>query len=238
MIDDTAKIGENVQLGDYVVIEKNVVIGNDVEIGHHAVVKEGTVIGNNVLIKENTVLGQFPISNKSMSRQPDEKLNGLWIDDHVKIGSNSTLYRGSIILQGVLIGDLASIRENVTVEKDSIIGRNVIVENDTTIGKGVTVQTSSYITANMVVEDGVFIGPCFSSSNDKYMGEGNVELKGPVLKTGSKIGNNVSLLPGITIGEKAVVGAGAVVTKDVSAHQTVIGNPAKQLVDRWNKPIQ
>src|SRR5699024_1836718 len=73
------------------------------------------------------------------------------------------------------------------------------------------------------------IGPCFSSSNDKYMGEGNDVLKGPILKYGSKIGNNASLLPGITIGKKAVVGAGSVVTKDVLDHHVVVGNPAKQL---------
>src|SRR5690606_4557795 len=131
----------------------------------------------------------------------------LLIEDNVKVGSHCVIYHGSIISDGVLIGDFASIRENVKVGIDSIIGRNSMVENDTTIGNNVTIQTSSYVTANMIIEDDVFIGPCFSSSNDKYMGEGNYMLKGPVLKYGAKIGNNASLLPGITIGEKAVIGA-------------------------------
>ncbi|AMA73964.1 N-acetyltransferase [Aneurinibacillus thermoaerophilus] len=106
--------------------------------------------------------------------------------------------------EDVLIGDLSSIREDVVVEESSIIGRNVIVEPATAIGKRVTIQTGSYITANMIIEDEVFIGPCCSSSNDKYMGMGNYPHKGPMIKRGAKIGNNATLLPGITIGEKAI----------------------------------
>src|SRR5690625_4511302 len=91
-----------------------------------------------------------------------------------------------------------------------------MVENNTRIGGRVTIQTSAYVTADMIIEDEVFIGPCFSSSNDKYMGTGKVKLKGPTLKKGAKIGNNASLLPEVVIGEGAMVGAGAVVTKDIA----------------------
>src|SRR5690606_3008189 len=108
-------------------------------------------------------------------------------------------------------------------------GRCVTVEPKTTIGKRVTIQTDSYITSDMIIEDEVFIGPCCSSSNDKYMGRGNYPHQGPIIRRRARIGNNATLLPGIVIGEDAVVGAGAVVTKHVEQGQIVVGNPAKPL---------
>lgn len=229
MIDKTAKIGKNVTMGEHVVIEGNVVIGDDVVIGHHVVINAETVIGDQVIINDLVSLGRSPTSNKKMARKPAYDLKSLVIGDQVKIGSNCVVYRGSTIAEGVFIGDLASIREKVKVGKESIIGRNAIVENNTCIGERVTIQTSAYVTADMVIEDHVFIGPCFSSSNDKYMGEGNYPHQGPVLKKGAKIGNNATLLPGVIVGEQAIVGAGAVVTKNIKSRSTVIGNPAKQL---------
>jgi len=229
VISRKAKIGKNFKVGHYTVIEEGVVIGNNVQIGNHVVIKKGTVIGDNVIINEFSKLGQSPVANKSMSKRPAHQLDGLHVEDNVKIGANCVIYQGTKLSDGVLIGDLASVREKVQIGEDSIVGRNVIVENDTVIGKNVTIQTSSYVTANMVIEDYVFIGPCFSSSNDKYMGEGNFKLQGPILKYGSKFGNNASLLPAITIGEKVVVGAGAVVTKDVHDHDIVVGNPARPI---------
>lgn len=229
MIDKTAKIGKNVKIGEYVVIEQNVVVGDDVVIGHHVVIKQDTLIGNNVMIEDLVSLGRRPSSNKKMARKPSLELAPLVIGDHVKIGSNCVIYLGTTISKGVLIGDLASIRERVYVGKESIVGRNATVENNTSIGERVTIQTGAYVTADMIIEDNVFIGPCFSSSNDKYMGEGNYSHKGPILKRGSKIGNNATLLPGVIVGKEAIVGAGAVVTKDIKDNDIVVGNPAKQL---------
>lgn len=231
MIDQTVKFGKDIHLGDYVVIEKGVVIGNDVSIGNHVIIKEGTVIGDGVSIDDFTLVGKLPAKSKGMARQPNLKLSPLIIDRHVNIGSHTIIYRGTVIYEGVLIGDLASVRENVSIGVNSIVGRNAMVENNTRIGKNVTIQTSAYVTADMIIEDEVFIGPCFSSSNDKYMGTGKVKLKGPTLKKGAKIGNNASLLPEVVIGEGAIVGAGAVVTKDIAGGLTAVGNPAKKIND-------
>lgn len=228
-IDASVVIGENVNIGYFVVIEKNVVIGENVMIGNHVVIKEGTIIGDDVQINDSTSLGRTPSSNEEMARKPSKTLPPLIIGNHINIGSNCVIYKGANISDGVLIGDLASIRENTFVGRNTIIGRNAIVENRTNIGDRVTIQTSSYITADMEIEDEVFIGPCFASANDKYMGLGNYQYKGPILKKGAKIGSNATLLPGVVIGTKAVVGAGAVVTKDVLQEEVFIGNPAKKM---------
>lgn len=226
MIHQTVLFGQDVKIGNYVKIEENVSIGDNVVIGEFVVIKEGTRIGNNVRIGDLSIIGKEPASNHSMSRQPEKSSVGLCIEDDVIIGCNTVLFNGTILHKGAFVGDLASIREKVVIGEASIIGRNAIVEMNTMIGKYVTIQTGAYITADMIIEDNVFIGPCCSTSNDKYMGIGNYKHQGPIIRQGAKIGNNATLLPGITIGKQAIVGAGSVVTKSVPDKHTVVGNPA------------
>lgn len=226
---DEPVIGSHVTMGKGVVIEPGVVIGDDVSIGHYAVIKRDTIIGKGVQIGDLVVLGKMPAANNKMAMKPAQELRPLIIGDGVKIGAHVVIYRGVMIEQDVLIGDLASIRERVAIGKSSIIGRSVTVEPKTVIGNRVTIQTASYITSDMIIEDEVFIGPCCSTSNDKYMGRGNYKHQGPIIKRRARIGNNAALLPGVIIGEEAVVGAGAVVTKDVANEQTVVGNPARSI---------
>lgn len=231
-------VGTDVCIGSHVVIEDGVKIGNRVTIGHGVVIKSGTVIGDDVWIGDLTILGRRPQSNPKMAKKPVTELAPLFIGDHVKIGCSTVIYAGVRLGPYVLVGDLASIRERVIVGAYTIVGRNVTVEPNTTIGERVTIQTSSYITSDMVIEDEVFIGPCCSTSNDKYMGLGNYPHQGPVLKRRCRIGNNATLLPGIIIGEEAVVGAGAVVTKDVASGITIIGNPARPLEKRKDEEVK
>lgn len=216
-------------MGQSVVIEPGVTIGDNVVIGHFVVIKSGTVIGSGVHIGDMCVLGKAPSSNRKMAMKPPLELPPLIIGDDVKIGCGVVLYRGVKLANDVLVGDMASVRERVAIGESSIVGRNVIVEPKTVIGNRVTVQTSSYITSDMIIEDDVFIGPCCSTSNDKYMGRGNYPHQGPIIKRQARIGNNATLLPGIVIGERAVIGAGTVVTKDVPNDQTIIGNPGKPI---------
>jgi acetyltransferase-like isoleucine patch superfamily enzyme len=225
MIYESVDFGKNISIGKNSIIEENVTIGDNVVIGNNVTIKAFTKIGNGVQINDLTVLGKNPSTNKKMARKPSINGDPLVIEDDVIIGCNCVIYRSVLLQKGVFVGDLSSIRENVLVGKDSIIGRNVMVENKTTIGKRVTIQTGCYITADMIIEDNVFIGPCCSTSNDKYMGMGNFEHQGPIIKQGAKIGNNATLLPAVVIGENSIIGAGAVITKDVPSNKTVVGNP-------------
>ncbi|WP_047980767.1 N-acetyltransferase [Ornithinibacillus contaminans] len=228
-IHEDVTLGENVTIGHYTIIEADVVIGNDVEIGSHCVIKKGTIIGEGVKMGDFVILGKLPTTNNQMARKPATNLGPLQIGPGSVIGSHVTLYAGTGIRDGAYLADHVSIREQVTIGSHTIIGRNVMIEPSTTVGSNVTIQTSSYITADTIIEDGVFIGPCCSMSNDKYMASGKGTHTGPILKKGAKIGNNATLLPNIEIGEKAIVGAGAVVTKSVPANETVVGNPASRL---------
>lgn len=133
------------------------------------------------------------------------------------------------------IGEGTSIWQFVVIMEDAKIGKNCnicansLIENDVVIGDNVTVKSGVYIWDGVEIEDNVFIGPCVAFTNDKR--PRSKEYPEAFLKTivrkGASIGANATILPGIEIGEKAMVGAGSVVTKNVPQYAVVVGNPAK-----------
>jgi acetyltransferase-like isoleucine patch superfamily enzyme len=207
----------------------DVVLGANVCVGHNVVIHPGVQIGNNVTIWDNAVLGRKPQSAGNTARTFDWELPGLTIGDNCVVGACAVLYAGSIIENNVLIGDLASIRERCFIGAFSLIARCVTVNDGTKVGRRVKVMDNTHLTGNMVVEDDVFISVLVSTTNDNTLGE-HVEgkvLKGPVLKRKCKVGASASILPGVVIGEQSVVGAGAVVTRDVPDRVLVLGVPAR-----------
>lgn len=104
----------------------------------------------------------------------------------------------------------------------------VLIENDVVIGDNVTIKSGVQLWDGVRIEDNVFIGPNATFTNDMFPRSKvhSEQFLQTIIKTGASIGANATILPGITIGEKAMVGAGAVVTKDVPAGAIVIGNPA------------
>jgi acetyltransferase-like isoleucine patch superfamily enzyme len=173
----------------------------------------GLTIGSNYVIQDDVILGNSD--------------NGKII-----IGDNALIRSGSIIYSDVKIGNNfrtghgVLIRENTEIGDDVLIGTNSVIDGNSKLGNNVSVQTAAYITAYTTIEDNVFIGPRVVTANDKYMVTG-AKLRGPTIKKGARIGANATILPGIVIGERAIVGSGSVVTKDVAAGTTVVGNPAR-----------
>lgn len=218
-------------IGQYVVIEDDVTVGENVTIGHHSIIKSNTHISDNVVIGSHCVLGVVPTGNQHM-RKSDLLQKTLKIGPNTRIGNHVVIYNGTEIAEGVFIADQASIRENITVGEGTIIGRNAMIELNTRIGAHCTIQTLAYVTGDTVIEDNVFIGPHVSMSNDKYMGTTHYAMKGPLIRKGARIGNNATLLPGITIGKNACIGAGSVVTKDVEDSATVVGVPACKIQNK------
>lgn len=159
----------------------------------------------------------------------------------VIIGRNCHIRSGTIIYSGVELGDNCQtghhvvIRENTRIGHHSIIGTGVKVEMDTTIGNYVLIETQSHITGKMIIEDYVFVGGFVGTTNDKRMlwqREGASQfLRGPTLEWGCRIGSGAILLPGVTIGREAIVGAGAVVTKDIPEKKVALGTPARVIGD-------
>ena len=128
-----------------------------------------------------------------------------------------------------MVADLATVREDVEVGAYTIVGRAVAIENKTSVGRFCKLETNCYITAHSVVEDYCFIAPMVTMTNDNFLGRTKERFKyrgGPCIRRGARVGGGAVLLPGVEIGEDAVVGAGAVVTKNVPARKVYYGVPA------------
>lgn len=141
------------------------------------------------------------------------------IDDDCSIGAGTKIWHFSHIMNRCVIGEMCNIGQNVVVSPKVILGKNVKVQNNVSIYTGV------------ICEDDVFLGPSMVFTNilnprsaivrrDQYITT--------IIKKGASIGANATILCGNTIGEYALIGAGAVVTKDVPSYALVVGNPAKQ----------
>jgi acetyltransferase-like isoleucine patch superfamily enzyme len=184
-------------------MSRGVVTHGDVQIGGGAVIDDGVVLGH----------------------RDDGRLT---IGDNARIRSGTVIYSGVSIGKGLKTGHNVLIREESQIGDDVLVGTNTVVDGRCRIGNRVSIQTNVYVTAYTTVEDGVFLGPCSVTTNDKYMQYG-AKLSGPTIKREARIGANATILPGVTIGEKAVVGSGAVVTKDVPRKAVVVGNPAREI---------
>ena len=134
-----------------------------------------------------------------------------------KIGIGTSVWQFVVILPGAVIG------------KDCNICSHVFIENDVTIGDRCTVKCGVQLWDGVTLEDDVFVGPNATFTNDRFPRSKVWPDSFPktIIKRGSSIGANATLLPGVVVGERAVVGAGAVVVKDVPDGAVVVGNPAR-----------
>jgi len=227
-IAESARIGEGCTIGHNVVILDDVQIGDNVYIGHNVVIHEGTKVGNGSFIDDSSILGRMPRSGALSRGKASKELPSLEIGNDCVISACVILYKGTKIGDEVMIGDFVSIREQNIIGNKTIIARLISMEPRTVIGQRVRTAAVTHLTSDMIIEDDVFIASHISTTNDNKMGRGIAgKYKGPHIKRGARIGSNSTLLPGVVIGEEAVVAAGAVVTRDVPDRKIVMGIPAK-----------
>lgn len=132
------------------------------------------------------------------------------------IGEGSRIWQFVVILTGAKIGENCNICSHCLIENDVIIGDRVTVKSGVQLWDGLRVASD------------VFIGPNVTFTNDKHPKSGNKDFDclQTSIEEGASIGAGATILPGIRIGAHAMIGAGAVVTQDVPAGATVVGNPA------------
>lgn len=220
------------KIGQNVVTEENVSIADGVEIGHNVVIHSDVKIGANSKILDGAILGKRPAKASMSALTEDKILPPLVIGECVTIGAGCVVYCGAEIADGAFFGDLATVREDVKIGAGTIIGRGATVENKVSIGKKCKIESNAYITAMSTIEDYCFVAPCVAFSNDNFLGRTEERKKhfgGPILRKGARIGAGAVLLPGVEVGEDALVAAGSVVTKNVPPRVIVMGAPAKLL---------
>ncbi len=142
------------------------------------------------------------------------------IDEGCEIGNGTKIWHFSHIMSGCVIGERCNIGQNVVISPAVRLGRNVKIQNNVSVYTGV------------VCEDDVFLGPSMVFTNvinpRSHVNRRNEYAETRVCK-GASIGANATVICGNEIGEYALVGAGAVITKPVKAFALVVGNPAKQI---------
>jgi acetyltransferase-like isoleucine patch superfamily enzyme len=133
-----------------------------------------------------------------------------------RIGSGTRIWQFCVIFERAEIG----VNCNVCA--------NVLIENDVKVGDNVTIKSGVQLWDGVILEDNVFVGPNVTFTNDLFpRSKVYLEPLKTQVQTGASIGANSTILPGVTIGQGAMVGAGSVVTKNVAPNALVRGNPAK-----------
>jgi len=155
-----------------------------------------------------------------------------YIDNNVEIGEGTKIWHFSHVQSGSVIGKYCS------------IGQNVNIANNVKIGNGVKIQNNVSIYEGVELEDYVFCGPSMVFTNIKlprseFPQRGSEFYSQTIVKKSASIGANATIVCGVTIGEYALIGSGAVVTKDVPPYALVIGNPGRIVgkVDKKGKRV-
>lgn len=182
------------------------------------------VLGQDVIFGDYAIIGEPP-----RGCQPGELETR--IGDHSLIRSHSVIYAGNRIGSHFQTGHHVSIRELNQIGDKVSIGTGSVIEHHVSIGNNCRFHSQTFIPEYTICEDDVWIGPNVVLTNAKYPSAPNTKelLSGIIVKKRAKIGANVTVLPGITIGENALIGAGSVVTKDVEAGAVMAGSPAKRI---------
>lgn len=143
-----------------------------------------------------------------------------YVDDGAKIGNGTKIWHFSHVMPGAVIGERCNLGQNVVVMPGTKIGNNVKIQNNVSIYEGVE------------LEDDVFCGPsCVFTNvmNPRSHVPRKHEYRGTLVKRGGTIGANATIVCGVTLGEYAFIGAGAVVTSDVPAYALMVGVPARRV---------
>lgn len=161
------------------------------------------------------------------------------IDPSARVHPTADLESDVTVGPGTSIWHRAQIRTGARIGRDCVIGRDAFVDEGVTIGDRVKIQNLALVYHGVTVGDGVFIGPNAILTNDRYpraitssgdLARADDWVVSPIeLRDGCSIGAGAVVVAGVTVGEFALVGAGAVVTRDVPGHALVVGSPAHRI---------
>jgi acetyltransferase-like isoleucine patch superfamily enzyme len=152
-----------------------------------------------------------------------------------QVGKNLVMLSGAVIYNGVVLGENARLGHHAIIREQNVIGddfnlwNNSVIDYGCRIGNQVKVHCNVYVAQYTILDDGVFLAPGVTIGNDPHPGcdFSSQCMRGPHICRGAQIGVNVTILPFVTIGEGALIGAGAVVTHDIPAGMLAYGNPAR-----------
>lgn len=236
---------ENVlSLGEHCVIGKNVVFGENVTIRHNCIIEDNVVIGDNAWIDSNTIIRSNVTLGASASvgancilgenlmdfyRKRKTHYHPLVIGENALIRSGTTIYGDCTIGKNFQTGHNVTVREKAKIGDDVSIGTLSDIQGNCKIGNYVRMHSNVHIGQLSVIDDFVWIFPYVVLTNDPTPPSEN--FVGVHVCKFAIIATNSIIMPGIKIGQDALIGAGAIVTKNVDEYAVAVGNPAKLISD-------
>lgn len=188
-----------------------------------------SVVADGAEIGAGTVIEEFCIVGKHAGRTSDGVPARTVIGDGSTVRSHTVVYAGSTIGRRFQTGHHVLVREANVIGDDVSVGSLSVIEHHVTIGDRVRIHSQNFIPEYTVLEVGAWIGPRVTITNHPFPECPQPEgcMVGVHVGRYARIGANVTILPGIRIGARALVGAGAIVAKDVPPGAVVVGTPAK-----------
>jgi acetyltransferase-like isoleucine patch superfamily enzyme len=187
-----------------------------------SIIRANVTFGDDPVIEDFCIVGAPP-------RGVGEGELATVLGHRAVIRSHTVIYAGNVIGDNFQTGNKVNIRESNQIGNNVSIGTFSVVEHHVKIADNVRIHTQVFIPEFSVLEEGCWIGPNVVFTNAKYPQSPGVKdaLTGPTIRKGAIVGANVTLLPGVVVGERALIGAGSVVVSDVPADAVVVGNPAR-----------
>lgn len=192
-------------------------------------------IGNLSLIGDNVTVG-YPVRRKILSLERRDFNSYDSVSAGSRIGASCLIRSNTIIYENVELGDRVEtghgvlIREGSTVGDGTRIGTHSVIDGNVKIGCNTNIQTGVYLPPGTVIGSGIFLGPYVTVTNDRY--PPTPKISGVIIEDDAVVGCRSVLIAGVKIGRRAVVAAGAVVTKDVAPESVVMGVPARVTMRR------
>lgn len=210
---------------NHVTIYEGVSIGENVKIGIGTIIYPGVEINSNCFIGPNCIIGEPMSSYYNILESHNFK--------KTIIGSDSIIRSSAIIYEDVNIGCNFISGHRITIREGTVIGNNCSLgtlcdlQGNLTIGNHVRLHSNVHLGQKSIIEDYVWIYPYVILTNDPYPPMG--KLKGVTVKKFAQIATGAIIMPGLTIGINALIGAASLVRKDVPDEMVVVGNPGKEL---------
>lgn len=223
-ISPTAQIASTAIIHDGVTIESGVIIHD------YAVIYPGVTIREGTVVFDHCVIGKYPTSPGSTARPLKDDYEPVVIGKKCVLCPSVVIYIGTEIGEHTLLGDFCSIREDCRIGDYCIVSRNVSVNYETTIGHHTKIMDNTHITGNMTIGNHVFISVLVATTNDNAMGRdgySSEDVYGGVIEDYVTVGAAANILPKVRIGRNSIIGAGALVTKDVAPNSVMMGVPAR-----------
>lgn len=209
-------------------VRRPVWVGDSCEIGPFTVVHGGARLGDGVRVEGRAVVG---VPERGYAVGHVYRGHG---DQTVLAGgavarAGAVLYAGVDLGEGTTIGHATVLRSFVTVGANGNLGHHLVVERDVRIGVGVRCSPLSHLTSSTILADGVFLGAGIRTINDRRLDRGGA-LAPPRFERNARVGSGSTIMSGVAVGERALVGAGSLVLRDVPADTTVAGVPARPML--------